>query len=95
MMRTARIAVFSSDFSVLGLLLMLASCAPRLSATAPLAARIRQLFDDVTALLQEHSPTHMALEAVFSHADHARTAIQMAHARGVVLLAAELRGHFP
>ena len=33
MMRTARIAVFSSDFSVLGLLLMLASCAPQATST--------------------------------------------------------------
>jgi crossover junction endodeoxyribonuclease RuvC len=64
----------------------------RLDATAPLATRIHQLFEDITALLAEHSPSHMALEAVFSHTDHARTAIQMAHGRGVVLLAAEMRG---
>ncbi len=64
----------------------------RLSESAPLAARVRQLYDDVTQLITEHSPTHMALEAVFSHTDHARTAITMAHARGVVLLAAELAG---
>jgi crossover junction endodeoxyribonuclease RuvC len=80
------------DFNARGDSTLIDAGVLRLSATAPLAARIRQLFDDVTALLQEHSPTHMALEAVFSHADHARTAIQMAHARGVVLLAAELRG---
>ncbi len=64
----------------------------RLDADASLATRIRQLFEDITALIDEHAPTHMALEAVFSHTDHARTAIQMAHGRGVVLLAAELRG---
>ncbi len=64
----------------------------RLSATAPLASRIRALFEDVTQLLSEHSPTHMALESVFSHREFARSALQLAHARGVVLLAAELRG---
>lgn len=64
----------------------------RLSATASLAHRVRQLHDDVVALLDEHAPTHLALEGVFSHVDHARTAIQMAHGRGVVLLAAEARG---
>lgn len=64
----------------------------RLSADAPLSARLLQLHDDIVEVLAEHAPTHMALEAVFSHADHARTAIQMAHGRGVVLLAAERRG---
>jgi crossover junction endodeoxyribonuclease RuvC len=64
----------------------------RLDADATLSTRIRQLHEDVTELLAEHAPTHMALEAVFSHVEHARTAIQMAHGRGVVLLAAELRG---
>ena len=64
----------------------------RMHETAELAVRLRQLFDDVTALIAEHSPTHVALEAVFSHADYVRSAIQLAHARGVVLLAAEIRG---
>ncbi len=64
----------------------------RLSATAPLSARLLQLHDDIVEVLEEHAPSHMALESVFSHSDHARTAIQMAHGRGVVLLAAERRG---
>jgi crossover junction endodeoxyribonuclease RuvC len=64
----------------------------RLDAEAPLSVRLRQLFEDVAALLAEHAPSHVALEAIFSHPEHARTAIQMAHGRGVVLLAAELRG---
>lgn len=64
----------------------------RLQADAPLSVRLRQLFEDVRELLSESSPTHVALESVFSHPEHARTAIQMAHGRGVVLLAAELAG---
>jgi crossover junction endodeoxyribonuclease RuvC len=64
----------------------------RLDADASLSVRLRQLFEDVTALLAEASPTHIALETVFSHPEHARTAIQMAHGRGVVLLAAERAG---
>jgi crossover junction endodeoxyribonuclease RuvC len=64
----------------------------RLDADAPLSVRLRQLFEDVTALIAETSPTHVALESIFSHPEHARTAIQMAHGRGVVLLAAEVRG---
>jgi len=80
------------DFNMRGDGNIVEACIFRLSATATLAARLRQLYEDVAALLVEHTPTHMALEAVFSHTDHARTAIQMAHGRGVVLLAAELRG---
>jgi crossover junction endodeoxyribonuclease RuvC len=64
----------------------------RLSADAPLAVRLQQIFDDVAALLREHRPTHVALEAIFVHPEHARTAVQMAHGRGVVLLAAQQAG---
>jgi crossover junction endodeoxyribonuclease RuvC len=64
----------------------------RLSEDLPLSVRLRQLHDDVCELIAEHAPTHMAVEAVFAHTAHARTAIQMAHGRGVVLLAAEARG---
>lgn len=64
----------------------------RLDPDATLSWRLRQLFDDVTALVAEHAPTHLALEAVFSHAEFVRSAITLAHARGVVLLAAEIRG---
>lgn len=64
----------------------------RLHANGSLAHRVRQLFDDVVALVEEHAPTHLALEGLFSHVAHARTAIQMAHGRGAVLLAAEIRG---
>jgi len=64
----------------------------RLDGDATLPWRLRQLFDDVTALVGEHAPSHVALEAVFSHAAFVRSAITLAHARGVVLLAAEIRG---
>ena len=64
----------------------------RLSETGTLPWRLRQLFEDVSELLAEHAPTHVAVEAVFSHAEFVRSAITLAHARGVVLLAAEMRG---
>ena len=64
----------------------------RLSAEASLAVRLQQVFDDVGALLREHRPTHVALEAIFVHPEHARTAVQMAHGRGVVMLAAQQAG---
>lgn len=88
-----RIAGYSVvDFALRGDAKIVDAGVFRLSADAPLASRLRQLHEDLEALLAEHHPTHMALESVFSHAEHVQSALQMAHARGVVLLAAELRG---
>ncbi|MFZ4749401.1 MAG: crossover junction endodeoxyribonuclease RuvC [Phycisphaerales bacterium] len=64
----------------------------RMTESASLPLRLRQLFDDVAAVIAEHAPSHMALESVFSHAEFVRSAITLAHARGVVMLAAETRG---
>lgn len=64
----------------------------RMTESASLPLRLRQLFDDVTSVIAEHAPSHMALESVFSHAEFVRSAITLAHARGVVMLAAETRG---
>lgn len=64
----------------------------RLTETAPLPQRLRQLHDDLDGLIAEHKPTHLVLEAVFSHAKFVTSALTLAHARGVVMLVAELRG---
>lgn len=88
-----RIAGFAViDFSARGDARIADAGVIRLQATAPLSVRLRQLHDDLVELIDTHSPTHMALEGVFAHVEHARTAIQMAHGRGVVLLVAEQRG---
>ena len=57
----------------------------RLKAKAPMAFRLGQLYDDLTALLDELRPNIMVVEQLFSHYRHVRTAILMGHARGVVL----------
>ncbi len=64
----------------------------RLKAKASLAFRLAQLNDDLCSLLDELKPEVMVVEKLFSHYRHARTAIIMGHARGVVLLAGEVRG---
>ncbi len=64
----------------------------RLKAKAPMAFRLGQLYDDLTALLDELRPNIMVVEQLFSHYRHVRTSILMGHARGVVLLAAQLKG---
>ncbi|MBN1437281.1 MAG: crossover junction endodeoxyribonuclease RuvC [Sedimentisphaerales bacterium] len=56
-----------------------------------LAARLGQLYDDVSRLLDEHRPGVMAVEELYAHYKHPRTAILMGHARGVFLLAAHER----
>jgi crossover junction endodeoxyribonuclease RuvC len=56
----------------------------------PLPARIRQIFEGVDALLSRFSPNVMAVEDVFQ-GKNARSALVLGHARGAILLSAELR----
>jgi crossover junction endodeoxyribonuclease RuvC len=60
-------------------------------ARDPLPARLRILHEGVTALLARHAPTAMAVESAF-YGKNVRTAVVLSHARGVILLAAELAG---
>ena len=57
-----------------------------------LAQRLVQIFTDADALLSEHEPDVMAVEELYSHYKHPRTAILMGHARSMFLLAAAQRG---
>ncbi len=58
----------------------------------PLAERLVAVERDVTAVLSEHRPDVVAVEELYSHYAHPRTAILMGHARGVILLAAARLG---
>jgi crossover junction endodeoxyribonuclease RuvC len=57
-----------------------------------LGARLDLIHQGVVELLDAFPATAMALEQVHSHVRHPRTAILMAHARGVIMLAAAQRG---
>ena len=57
-----------------------------------LSQRLDQLSHDIESLLAEHRPDFMAVEELYAHYKHPRTAILMGHARGVFLLAAARRG---
>ncbi len=59
----------------------------RLARKTSMVHRINQLYQDLSELLDELKPDQMAVEKLFSHYRHVRTAILMGHARGVVLLA--------
>jgi len=56
----------------------------------PLPVRLRRLHEDLGELIAQHHPDVMALENLYSHYEHPRTAILMGHARGVIVLAAGL-----
>jgi crossover junction endodeoxyribonuclease RuvC len=57
-----------------------------------MALRVRVLYDGIVEVLDQFRPAVMVVEQLFAHYEHPRTAILMAHARGVILLAAALRG---
>ena len=53
----------------------------------PFAQRLKTIYDELRSVLGRHDPDVVAVESVF-HAVNARSALQLGHARGVVLLAA-------
>lgn len=60
-------------------------------ARDPLPARLRIIHDGVTALLTRHAPDAVAVESAF-YGRNVRTTVVLSHARGVILLAAEVAG---
>src|SRR5258708_3879257 len=64
----------------------------RLTPKTPLADRLLELETELDAIIGEHKPDVCAVEQLYSHYGHPRTAILMGHARGVILLVARRRG---
>jgi len=62
------------------------------TAQRPLELRLVTLHSELGALIRDHTPDSMALEQLYAHYEHPRTAILMGHARGVIVLAAGLTG---
>jgi len=54
-----------------------------------LEARLQQIYDGVDRLLAEHAPSSVVIEDLYAEYNFPRTALLMAHARGVICLAAE------
>ncbi len=59
--------------------------------TGDLAGRILSLYDSLVEVFDQFRPDSVAVEQLYAHYDHPRTAILMAHARGIVFLAAAQR----
>ena len=64
----------------------------RLNPKASLADRLIDLEKALDEIIVEHKPQTCAVEQLYSNYAHPRTAILMAHARGVILLVARRRG---
>ena len=62
------------------------------SASLSLEARVHLIYDGVHAVLEKHGPDLLVLEGLYTEYRFPRTALLMAHARGVVCLAARQRG---
>ena len=61
----------------------------RLKGKLTVEQRLLQLHADLTDLIVELKPDEMAVEKLYAHYKHPRTAIIMAHARGVIMLCAQ------
>lgn len=53
----------------------------------PMSSRLLQLSIDLDEILRMHQPEAVAVEDLYAHYDHPKTAIIMGHARGAILLA--------
>ncbi|MBI3823077.1 MAG: crossover junction endodeoxyribonuclease RuvC [Planctomycetes bacterium] len=57
-----------------------------------LAEKVRSVYKGVAEVVAQFKPEAMAVEQLYAHYDHPRTAILMGHARGVIFLAAAEQG---
>ncbi len=64
----------------------------RLTRGDGLAQRLLALETDLDQIIDTHCPVTLVCEELYAHYKHPRTAILMAHARGVILALAERRG---
>lgn len=53
--------------------------------------RLSNIFEGVTNVVEQHNPDQLAIEQVFMH-KNAASALKLGHARGVALVAGQLRG---
>jgi crossover junction endodeoxyribonuclease RuvC len=56
-----------------------------------LTDRLKAIYDGLLEIVEQYKPEAMAVEQLYAHYAHPRTAILMGHARGVVFLAAAHR----
>jgi crossover junction endodeoxyribonuclease RuvC len=64
----------------------------RTEASAPMADRLREIGHEIEAIITQFAPEAVAIEELYSHYNHPKTAIIMGHARGIVFLKAAEAG---
>ena len=64
----------------------------RLQPKTSIPDRLVELEIELESLIDDHKPDVCAVEQLYSHYNHPRTAILMGHARGVILLVAARKG---
>jgi crossover junction endodeoxyribonuclease RuvC len=57
-------------------------------SSADLAQRVRSVYTGIVEVIEQFHPQAVVVEQLYAHYQHPRTAILMAHARGVIFLAA-------
>jgi crossover junction endodeoxyribonuclease RuvC len=57
-----------------------------------MASKVLSVYNGVVEIIAQFKPEAMAVEQLYAHYDHPRTAILMGHARGVIFLAAAQQG---
>ncbi len=60
----------------------------RTNAKLPLEGRLKELATEMSAIMTQFMPDVVAVEELYSHYGHPKTAIIMGHARGVIFLKA-------
>jgi crossover junction endodeoxyribonuclease RuvC len=71
---------------------VLATGVIKAAAGVPLEARLARIYEGMIEVLDAFSPTVVVLEDLYAEYKFPRTAILMAHARGVICLASRQRG---
>lgn len=64
----------------------------RTDGREPIGPRLAEIAREVQAILEQFRPDAVAIEELYSHYGHPRTAIIMGHARGIVFLKAAEAG---
>ena len=75
-----------------GLLGLVEAGAVETDDAAPMEERLAEIFRGVGSVISSLHPDIVAVEELYSHYAHPRTAILMGHARGAIFLAAALQG---
>jgi crossover junction endodeoxyribonuclease RuvC len=58
----------------------------RTRSKTPIQDRIKKIFDEIAGIIEEHRPSVLVLEKIYSHYKHPTTAILMGHARAMACL---------